>query len=124
MSQLPKTVIIGSGNVGTRLGIAFMENGIPILQVYSRTRSKAGKLGKMLHCPFTTKLHRINNNGTFYLICVSDDAITEVAEQIKYLDGPEKVFALTSGSTSIKVLKTYFHKRECSLYRICTRREA
>ena len=43
-----KIVLIGAGNVATRLGIALQQAGYPILQVYSRTEESASALAAKL----------------------------------------------------------------------------
>lgn len=59
-----KVVILGSGNVGTHLRKALMDAGNEILQVWHRGEEIAA-------------------GADVYVICVKDDAIYSVAEQIK-----------------------------------------
>lgn len=44
-----KIVLIGSGNIATHLGKAFMHTGHQIVQVYSRTLANAQALAKLLN---------------------------------------------------------------------------
>ena len=59
-----KIVILGSGNVGTHLHVALMDAGHEILQVWHRGEN-------------------IVAGADMYIICVKDDAIISVAEQVK-----------------------------------------
>lgn len=108
MNALPKIVLIGAGNVGFHLGHRIIECKLPLLQVFSRGRSKASRLSKSIEVPYTTKLNRISPNADIYLLAVKDDAITEVANQLQQFLPADKIIAHTSGATPLKALGNYF----------------
>jgi len=97
-----KIVIIGSGNVATVFGKKFKTAGHEILQVASRNASAASALAYQLDTVSTNYPSVINSNADIYLIAVSDDAIDDIAKDLKL---PGKVVAHTAASVSMDVLK-------------------
>jgi len=95
-------VIIGSGNVAAVLGRKFKAAGHGILQVVSRNASAASKLAYEWDTESTNYPSIINRNADVYLIAVSDDAIGEIAADLRM---PKKVVAHTAASVSKDVLK-------------------
>lgn len=103
MNTKPHTiVIIGAGNVATQLGLALKKAKYPILQVLSKRKASASKLGIILNAEHTSSYSKLNLNADFYIIAVSDDAISEVAKKLN-LD--KQIIVHTSGSVSLDVLK-------------------
>jgi len=98
-----KIVIIGSGNVATVFGKKFKAAGHEILQVASRNASAASALAYQLDTVSTNYPSVINPNADIYLIAVSDDAIDDIAKDLKL---PGKVVAHTAASVSMDVLKS------------------
>ena len=101
-NKIHQVVILGSGNVATRLSIALKHKGLKILQVYSRNLSHAKLLANQIGSTFTNDLNSISLLADLYILCVSDDALTEIIN-----DFPDKNLFLvhTSGSTSIDIFK-------------------
>ncbi len=99
---IEKVVMIGAGNVGTRLALALKNCGLEIIQVYSRSLDSAGMLARKLDCDPATDLKDLKAHADLYIVAISDDAIPEVAERFPY---PEKLLVHTSGSTSMDVLE-------------------
>lgn len=97
-----KIVLIGAGRVATQLGKALKAQNKTIVQVYSRTRTSAEHLAFQLGSYAATSLAKIDMQADLYLISVSDDAITQVAESLK-LEG--KIVVHTSGSVTMDALK-------------------
>jgi predicted short-subunit dehydrogenase-like oxidoreductase (DUF2520 family) len=95
-------VILGSGNVAAVLGRKFKAAGHTILQVVSRNASAASKLAYEWDTESTNYPSIINRNADVYIISVSDDAIDEVAADLKL---PQKVVAHTAASVSKDILK-------------------
>lgn len=108
MKNLPKIVLIGAGNVATHLSQALYENGIQVLQIFSRNLQKATELALQINAKPTNDLSKITDKGTIYIIAVHDDAIREVAEQLAYLKGEKRLFVHTSGATPSTVFKGVF----------------
>lgn len=94
--------IIGAGNVATQLGLALHEQGYHITQVYSRTKNNASALAKKLGAESISDLKKLNSEASVFIIAVKDDAIEEVAKQIRLKD---QLVVHTSGSVAIDVLK-------------------
>lgn len=95
-------VIIGSGNVAAVLGRKFKAAGHHILQIASRNASAASALAYEWDVISTNYLSAINRNADIYIIAVSDDAIDDVARELKL---PGKVVAHTAASAPKEVLK-------------------
>ena len=96
-------IIIGSGNAAAVLGRKFKSAGHHILQVVSRNASAASALAYEWNTVSTNYLSAINPNGEVYIIAVADDAIAEVAKDLKL---PGKVVAHTAASVPMDILKS------------------
>jgi predicted short-subunit dehydrogenase-like oxidoreductase (DUF2520 family) len=96
-------VIIGSGNVAAVLGRKFKAAGHTILQIYSRNATAATKLAYAWDTESTNYKSMINKNADLYLVAVNDDAIDDVAEDLKL---PGKVVAHTAAAVPKEVLKS------------------
>ena len=97
----PGIVLIGAGNVATHLGTALQRAGFEIRSVFSRTSSSAQKLAQQLGTSHTTSLNDLPS-ADIYLIAVKDDALPEVAKELKVANG---IVAHTCGSVDMSVLK-------------------
>jgi predicted dinucleotide-binding enzyme len=96
-------VIIGSGNTAAVLGRKFKAAGHHILQVVSRNAADASALAYEWNTVSTNYLSAINQNGEVYIIAVADDAIAEVAKDLKL---PGRVASHTAASVPMDILKT------------------
>ncbi|HXB10390.1 MAG TPA: DUF2520 domain-containing protein [Bacteroidia bacterium] len=101
MKNSEKIVFIGAGNLATVLAPS-LKGKRNIIQIYSRTSSSAQKLAKLLSCPYTNDLKKINKEADIYIVAVKDEAIEKVASVLR-LQG--KTVIHTSGSVDMKVLK-------------------
>jgi predicted short-subunit dehydrogenase-like oxidoreductase (DUF2520 family) len=99
-------VLIGSGNVATRLGIALTEAGYKISQVYSPRAKSAALLAKKLRAEAISDLKKLTKDGVVYIIAVKDDAIEGLAKKIKLKSA---ILVHTSGSVKMDVLKKSSH---------------
>jgi predicted short-subunit dehydrogenase-like oxidoreductase (DUF2520 family) len=97
-------VLIGAGNLAFHLGQALFAKGIKIMQVFSRTETSAKPLADILNATFTTNLDNIIPDADYYIICVKDDAITEVVKAMPAVSG---IVMHTSGSIEISVLQKF-----------------
>lgn len=95
-------VIIGSGNAAAVLGRKFKAAKHNILQIVSRNASAASALAYEWDIESANYLSLINKNADVYIIAVSDDAIADIASQLKL---PGKVVAHTAASVSKDILK-------------------
>lgn len=95
---------IGAGNLATNLSKAFQNKGFGILQIYSRTRQSAQKLGELLTVNYTTSVKEIVKNADVYFIALKDSAVHEVLPQI---DLKNKLVVHCSGSLPLSALENY-----------------
>lgn len=94
-------VLLGSGNVATNLAMALKANGENIVQVFSPNLVNAKELAKKVGSESINSFSEIDQNADLYIISVKDDAIAEVARNLK---GVEGLVVHTSGTSDIKVL--------------------
>jgi predicted short-subunit dehydrogenase-like oxidoreductase (DUF2520 family) len=99
-----KIAMIGAGNLATRVALELHNQGIEILQVYSRTVTSALTLAKMLGCSYVTRPDKITSEADIYLISVSDMALTDVLKQMNFSN---KLIAHTAGSIPMKDLAVF-----------------
>lgn len=93
-----KVILLGSGNVATHLFQAFSKaTEVEVLQVFSRTFSKDFP-ESIQTSDFTQIL-----DADIYIICVSDNAIASVSNQLQF---ENRLVVHTSGSTDFDVLNT------------------
>ncbi len=95
-------VILGSGNVATHLGRAFKMAGQNIAQVWSRNIAHASLLADTLAAEPIDNMFDLDRNADLYILAVKDEAIRELALQLK-LDN--NLIVHTSGSTGISALE-------------------
>ena len=96
-----RIVLLGTGNLAVRLGIALHNKQADVIQIFGRSESKASYLSGLLGCAFTTSRHEIRTDGDLYILAVSEDAIPEVLSDT----GIRKQLVVhTSGSISIDIL--------------------
>ncbi len=96
------TFIIGSGNIASHLTEALKKNGIDISGIYSRNEEEGQLLAQKARTQWYGRLKAIPKNADIYFICVTDNAIQEVVEQLPKSIRKLKIIAHTSGSRSIK----------------------
>jgi len=97
----PGVAIIGAGAVGRVLALRLADCGYPILGVISRTRSHAEALAQSVGAPVASDdLGALPAAAQLVLICVPDDAVTDIAERLTGVRHPwrETVVAHTSGA--------------------------
>lgn len=95
-------VIIGTGNVATILGRKFKMAGHTIIQVAGRNSAAASKLAYELNTVSTNYRSSIDKNADVYILSVSDEAIAEIAADLKL---PGKVVAHTAAAVPKEILK-------------------
>lgn len=98
---MKKIVIIGSGNVAAVLGRKFKAKGHHILQVVGRNTMEASRLAYEWDTESANYLSLVSAEADVYIIAVNDDAISEVAKDLRL---PGKVVAHTAASVSMDVL--------------------
>lgn len=95
-------VIIGSGNTAAILGRKFKRAGHEILQVVSRNATAASQLAYEWDTESANYLTLLNKTADVYIVAVSDNAVKEIAAELKL---PGKVVAHTAAAVPADVLK-------------------
>jgi len=105
---IKKITIIGSGNVATILSKVFVNKGFSINQVFSKSKINAEilieKLAANQQIKITDNIAEIDDTSDIYIVCVKDDAIATVVNQILFKD---KLIVHTSGSVDITVFNGF-----------------
>lgn len=101
-----QTVIIGAGNVATNLAFAFYKHISKNIHIHSRTEHSAKKLADKINCTYSYTTANLPENADLYIISVSDDAVSELADN-KLLKQKisNNLVVHTAGSIDIKILK-------------------
>ena len=106
MSKFYKVAIVGSGNVAWHLARALEDGGHYITDVYSRRISAGRELAKQLYdTNVVDDLNMSNSQAEIFLLCISDDALAEVAANL--VIPPYAVIAHTSGTLPLDLLEDH-----------------
>ncbi|MDD4515121.1 Rossmann-like and DUF2520 domain-containing protein [Massilibacteroides sp.] len=95
-------VFIGAGNLATLLAKEMSRYGLHISQVYSRTPESAFLLANRLNCSWTTSMNKIIPDADWYIFSVKDDALPELATQLKTNGG---LWLHTAGSVPATIFE-------------------
>lgn len=93
--------IIGSGNIASHMSKMFKKHDIVLSGICSRNAVEGNLIAKQADTQWFGQLKKIPKDSDIYLICVSDDAIKTVVEQLPKSIKKSKIIAHTSGSKSI-----------------------
>ncbi len=104
MNDIRNIVIIGAGNVGTRLAHAFRDAGCRIVQVAGRRNAAVKALADEMEAAMTLSFEEIVKGQDLYLLALPDDAILEVVPQLGL---GHELLVHTSGSMPMDVLAPY-----------------
>jgi predicted short-subunit dehydrogenase-like oxidoreductase (DUF2520 family) len=103
MAGIHSVSIVGTGNVAHHLGKALRDAGLKITSVYGRNHSAAQELADKLDCARVSSLIELHDD--LILLCVSDDAISDLVKEI-----PDDCrIAYTSGSVPLSALPKKSH---------------
>lgn len=97
-------VIIGSGNVAYHMAKAFVQNNIPLAQIFGRNETELQKISEELNISYSTKSLV---DSDLYIICVSDHSVEDVSKLIQKKDA---LVVHTSGSLPMEALKGEYRK--------------
>lgn len=100
-NQISTVSIIGSGNVATALGIAFLNTGISILEVFSPNINNSKLLANKVRCNYLDNIEEINTVSDLYIIATPDKEIGNVISKLNNIQG---IIAHTSGSQPSDIL--------------------
>ncbi len=95
-----KISIIGAGNVATQLALALRKAGHTIVQICNRSNDAGEELAKTVGATFTADFKSIED-AELYIIAVKDDAIADVASQLKKKGS---IIVHTSGTKTADIL--------------------
>lgn len=87
--------------MATHIGKALLKKGCSINQVFSPNKDNAFELASSLNAMPCNDIKFITDESELYIICIKDDFITEIAQQLNLKD---KIVVHTSGSISMDVL--------------------
>lgn len=96
-----RIVLLGTGNLATRLGIALHDKHVDIMQVYGRSESGSSHLSGLLGCTSTTSREEIRKDADLYILAVTEEAIPEV---LSVTGITRQLVVHTSGSVSMDIL--------------------
>ncbi len=100
MNESFKIKIIGTGNTATVLGRLLLSKGIAIQSISGRNADTLFQLAKEWNCKISA-IEDILDDGGICLICVSDDAIYDIAEKLHI---QHSIVAHTAASADISIL--------------------
>ena len=101
-----KVTIIGTGNIATVMGRTLMANGHHIVQVWGRDVMKANSLAHALRANAIDDLNQLAPDADIYIVAVKDQAIAEVASNLRL---PDRVIIHTAGAVEKEVLQPVSH---------------
>jgi predicted short-subunit dehydrogenase-like oxidoreductase (DUF2520 family) len=102
VSSIKNIVILGTGNVAWHLSKALHKANFNIVQVYGRNKQKAESVAAPVMASVATEIYQLVEDADLYMLCISDDSITEIGRQLNYMDG---IVAHTSGAIALNALK-------------------
>lgn len=99
-----KITLIGAGNLAVNLAHALCHTSHELVQIYSRTNESAQRLAHSLCVSeYTSSLDAVNHDSDLYIIAVADQALAQVADQLK--QGREDcLFVHTAGTLPMDLL--------------------
>jgi predicted short-subunit dehydrogenase-like oxidoreductase (DUF2520 family) len=98
-----KLGFIGAGTVGTALSVRLSGLGYPVVAVSSRRRTSAQKLAQVVKGCRVLNSQGVADNAELIFITTPDDAIAQVASEVKWRPGQGVVHC--SGADSTDILK-------------------
>lgn len=101
-------VLLGAGNVGWHLGHRLAQQGLEVVQVYSRQQAKAAELADSLGCQGICQLAELHTAADLYVLAVPDAAITPLSEALVQWLPPSARILHCSGATPLDGLNPYF----------------
>ena len=101
-----KIILIGAGNLATRLAVALQKKGMTPAYIYSRTRESAEQLSERLHdVPHSTDISQVPTDGDLYIFAVKDSALLDLVSRMPSNRG---LWVHTAGSMDMEAV-SYTH---------------
>lgn len=99
-----RIVLVGAGNLATRMGVAAKAVGHDVVQVCIRTEQSAAALGTLLGCESVTRVDQLVTDADLYVVALKDAALCDVLPAL--CKGREdSVFVHTAGSMPMEVFQ-------------------
>ncbi len=106
MLQEKSVVLIGAGNVATSLGYTLHRRGIPVTQVFSRTRESAQALAAKIGAEAVSRWELLRDDAGVYIVSLPDEVLTR--EVSRMVAGREQaLWVHTAGSVPMQVWEGY-----------------
>ena len=99
-----RIVLVGTGNLATRLGMALHAGNIEMAQVYGRSAEAASQLADLLGCPSTCHLEELIPDADLYLMAVSESALPLLLKNERF---HHQFLVHTSGSIPMELLSNW-----------------
>jgi len=80
-------VILGSGNMANAILTSCLKIDVEIFGIYSKNKKHSSALAAKFNIPYFNKIDQIPTNADLYFLCINDDAITEVANNLPVMGG-------------------------------------
>ena len=107
-SEKMKIILIGAGNLATRLALALQAKGLAPEWVYSRTEESARRLSEQLpHSHYTTRLDSLPTDGDLYIFAVKDSVLPQLLSAMPANAG---LWVHTAGSVDREVFRPYTNR--------------
>lgn len=100
--EIRHIILIGSGNIAWHFLNAFRNKDIRILQVLARNEFSARTLSDEFQVPYIRNVDKLDHTADLYILAVTDDQITPVAESLQLTD---QLLVHTSGFSSMELLR-------------------
>jgi len=101
--SLPRVSIIGTGNLATHLAKGMEKAGFLVAEIYNRHLSKAAAFANSLYdAQATDSLDFLDSEANVFFLCVSDNAIATLAQEIILPRGALLVHC--SGATNVEAI--------------------
>jgi predicted short-subunit dehydrogenase-like oxidoreductase (DUF2520 family) len=104
-------VLLGAGNVGWHLGHRLVQQGLNVVQVFSRQQDKAAELADSLGCPGICRLDQLSTTADLYVLAVPDAAIAPLSEELSQRLPSSARVLHCSGATPLEAINRFFTLR-------------
>ena len=104
---MSKISIIGAGNVAWHLLESFTIAGLNVLEVYGRNPNESDAFDSFGETVFISDINKLCPDADIYFICVNDDAIEKVLDQLPFQITNNQILVHTSGARPSTILSPY-----------------
>ncbi len=102
-----KVSIIGSGNVAWHMLESLTLAGYNVVEVYGRNPDHSDQFDSFGQTSYISDIKRLRADADIYFVCVNDDAIEEVLNQLPFKISSEQILVHTSGARPSSILAPY-----------------